>query len=560
MMKRAFTLYALVAILGVATYASDRTEAEMRAIAGQQLFGALSKGTGPAAMNVKLEKKFKHLSVYSAEGLGFVVVSRDDTFPAILGKSTTAIDMDNLPDGFCWWLEEANNSIQRRLDNGDWYTPLHAVTVEPFLTTKWDQVKPYNLLCPKIATDNCPTGCVATAAAQVMKYYNYPEQGEGTASYKKNGLPKTKEINSVYDWANMKNTYAKTQTKLTTETEAVATLMADVGAACGMEYTGNYGGTSFDQCARGLIHNMKYDSLSLRCLYRSLFNDMEWTDMIYTELTNKRPVLYGGTPLDGSSGHAFVFHGLDADGKVYVNWGWSGTCDGYYDIHLLQPGKDAVQKGDYTANGHMIINFNPTQTPEEGTEEISFWGTDTLSYFTLKDDSLVLNASSIFNFNYRDFRGLIVVAMENTNGVEDDNVNIILYDTEDEEGEPIEPFYGFGFADEEGEYGHEAIFSMLDDEIKPGTYIVTLGTIGIYESQVSPMRYIDGVKCQAKLVKGADGSLELTDYTPTAIQDVKRTVCPNTSTSKIYDLRGRQVTSTPSHRGIYIIGGKKVIR
>jgi hypothetical protein len=72
--------------------------------------------------------------------------------------------------------------------------------------------------------------------------------------------------------------------------------------------------------------------------------------------------------------------------------------------------------------------------------------------------------------------------------------------------------------------------------------------------------YIDGVKCQAKLVKGADGSLELTDYTPTAIQDVKRTVCPNTSNSKIYDLRGRQVTSTSSHRGIYIIGGKKVIR
>ena len=58
MMKRAFTLYALVAILGVATYASDRTEAEMRAIAGQQLLGALSKGTGPAAMNVKLEKKY----------------------------------------------------------------------------------------------------------------------------------------------------------------------------------------------------------------------------------------------------------------------------------------------------------------------------------------------------------------------------------------------------------------------------------------------------------------------------------------------------------------------
>ena len=560
MMKRAFTLYALVAILWVATYASDRTEAEMRAIAGQQLLGAMSKGTGPAAMNVKLEKKFKHLSVYSAEGRGFVVVSRDDTFPAILGRSTTAIDMNNLPDGFRWWLEEANSSIQRRLENGDWYTPLHAVTVEPFLTTKWDQGKPYNLLCPKIATDNCPTGCVATAAAQIMKYYNYPEQGEGEGAYKKNGLPKTKEINSVYDWANMKNTYAKTQTKLTNETEAVATLMADVGAACGMEYTGNYGSASFDQCARGLIHNMKYDSLSLRCLYRSYYNDMEWADMIYTELTNKRPVMYGGAPLDGNAGHAFVFHGLDADGKVYVNWGWSGTCDGYYDINLLQPGKEAVQKGDYSAHGHMLFNFNPTQTPEEGTEEVSVWITDTLSYFTMKDDSLYLNAHGMYNINYRDFRGTVLIALENINGAEDDNCYFIIYDTEDEEAEPVKSDVGFVFDEDPQVLGCESVCYLKNDSIKPGTYIVTLGSMGIYESQVSPARYLNGVKCQAKLVKGTDGSLELTDFTPTAIQDVKRTVCPTPSTSKVYDLRGRQVTNTPSRRGIYITGGKKVIR
>lgn len=28
-----------------------------------------------------------------------------------------------------------------------------------------------------------PVGCVATAAAQIMKYYNYPLKGKGTKTY-----------------------------------------------------------------------------------------------------------------------------------------------------------------------------------------------------------------------------------------------------------------------------------------------------------------------------------------------------------------------------------------
>ena len=63
-----------------------------------------------------------------------------------------------------------------------------AKVVEPMMKTKWDQGRPYNLLCPDY---NSPgqdkdefrtvTGCVATAMAQIMNYHRYPLRGTGTS-------------------------------------------------------------------------------------------------------------------------------------------------------------------------------------------------------------------------------------------------------------------------------------------------------------------------------------------------------------------------------------------
>jgi len=565
MLKRTFILYTFVAILGVATYASDRTDAEMRSIAGRHLLGSSTRGTTPTAKELTLEMKDANLSIYSAEGRGFVVVSRDNTFPAVLGSSSTAIDMNNLPEGFRWWLQEASRSLQERLENGEWYVRTRSeFSVEPFLTTKWDQGAPYNLKCPKIATENCPTGCVATAAAQIMKYYNYPAQGRGTGKYEKNGVPRTKEINGVYDWANMQNTYAKTQKTLTAETEAIATLMADVGAACAMKYTGNYGSATLDDCAKALVNNFQYDSLSLSMYYRYFFDDVEWKGIVYNELSNKRPILYAGSPnnKEEGAGHAFVFHGLNAEGLVYVNWGWSGVCDGYYDIDVLQPGKDAVQKGDYSANGQIIFGFNPTETPSEDVEERSIWATDTVCSFFTEGDSLMLKARGIYNYNYRSFRGQLLVAFENINGVEEDSYSVLLYDTEDEKGDPVPQYYGFSFNSEERDkYGQVGICSLKDNSLKAGTYIVTLASQALRESEISPMRYYKGMKCQAKLVKGEDGSITLGELAPTAIKSTM-TAKKASDSSTIYDLHGRKVGTDARQlrKGIYIAGGKLIVR
>lgn len=64
------------------------------------------------------------------------------------------------------------------------HSPFSLTVVDPLLTTQWDQYEPYNDSCPYGIELGQPahalTGCVATAMAQVMKYWNYPERGTGS--------------------------------------------------------------------------------------------------------------------------------------------------------------------------------------------------------------------------------------------------------------------------------------------------------------------------------------------------------------------------------------------
>ena len=74
-----------------------------------------------------------------------------------------------------WFLLESGKSLKQAEEE----------EVEPLLTTQWYQKSPYNQLCPSYTM----TGCVATAMAQVMKYWNYPAFGRGSHSYTDDSCP-----------------------------------------------------------------------------------------------------------------------------------------------------------------------------------------------------------------------------------------------------------------------------------------------------------------------------------------------------------------------------------
>ena len=136
--------------------------------------------------------------------IGFVIVSADDNSKPIIAYSTESHFNANAPlVGVSNWINSAAKKIRFAVVNNTlpdahirnlWstYTGNHivsarsaAVTIGPLLTTVWNQEPYYNSLCPFNVTDNqrCVTGCVATAMAQIMKYWNYPQRGTGSYSY-----------------------------------------------------------------------------------------------------------------------------------------------------------------------------------------------------------------------------------------------------------------------------------------------------------------------------------------------------------------------------------------
>ena len=87
-----------------------------------------------------------------------------------------------------------------------------------------------------------PAGCVAIAMAQIMKYYNFPEQGIGQReTYETtNGITVPEvDFEIAYDWEDMLNAYPNANSGTEAERNAVATLIYHAGAALKMNYNAN---------------------------------------------------------------------------------------------------------------------------------------------------------------------------------------------------------------------------------------------------------------------------------------------------------------------------------
>ena len=148
---------------------------------------------------------------------GYIIVAADDCVQSsILGYSDRGkFDKDNMPSNFQWWLEQYKREIDYAIKHGLSNTTTiqqFATSVAPLLgNISWDQGDPYNILCPTLTnssgkSERTVTGCVATATAQVMRYYKWPQKGTGSNSYTWKNGGKTLSMDfskSTYDWNNM---------------------------------------------------------------------------------------------------------------------------------------------------------------------------------------------------------------------------------------------------------------------------------------------------------------------------------------------------------------------
>ena len=327
---------------------------------------------------------------------GFVIVSADDNTKSILGYSDKgSFDVNNIPENVKFWLNHYAHEISDIAKNGI-SEPLYATTtytpVAPLLgNIEHDQDTPYNNECPlRSGNQRTVTGCVATAAAQIMTKWKYPAKGKGTVTYTAQKLNRSLSANlnqSTYDWSNILNKYTSGYSG--TQANAVALLLRDVGYAAHMDYnTVAYGGsgTSDQEMAAALVNNFSYDKSLSRICFNQSSNYEKWNwqsedevlEELHKDLREGRPIFASGVSPSGG-GHAFVCEGIQSDGKLHINWGWNGSYNGYYELTGFEPGTGGIGagQGKYTETISFLTNIQPNK----GTSEIPLsWGLEELQF------------------------------------------------------------------------------------------------------------------------------------------------------------------------------------
>ncbi|MGX8713795.1 MAG: C10 family peptidase [bacterium] len=340
-------------------------------------------------------------------GSAFVLVSADDVAHPVLGYSLSRLWPTNetisekgearnasivLPPQIAGYLDDLAGQIESAAGqqgvsdqdiSSEWRqlltTSLSPATtnppdsVGPLLTTTWDQGRYYNALCPEDAAGpngHVWGGCVATAIAQIINYWGYPEHGRGTHSYQSNyGTLSVNYDSATFDYTNMPTGLFPTSTPA--QLNAVATLIYHCGVAVNMYYHPEESG-AYHQDARAALINFFRFSPNIGYAEKEFFSNADWVQLLRNTIDASQPIYYGGT---GTGGHAFVCDGYKTDDYFHFNFGWSGYADGWYLTDAVNPGGY-----DFNSNQMALVGIVP-----DSTGNVILGQTDGSSTFTVDE-------------------------------------------------------------------------------------------------------------------------------------------------------------------------------
>jgi hypothetical protein len=313
-------------------------------------------------------------------------------------------------DHTCSWKKLTGQAIKTPIQSEEGFTEMSYQSGQELLQTSWHQNEPYNSRCPggnTGCTDCCPSdpnlcapssptvvGCVATAGAQLMKYWNWPPYGVGSHSYAWSGDDScgasvgggtlSATFSDSYAWTLMSNRYERNISLMRWEDgngnpliqqnlDAASELSYEVGVAVEMDYgvcdstavPWNPVGRSLDDA---LIDNFRYSS-AVEVKYRQLYlNAVDWFNEIKGQINQNRPIVYT------VPGHAIIadgwfeiFFGPDLFRYYHMNYGWDGavppgdsnwidytTSNCFFQLDNLP--------GSFAAAELMLINIYPAQS------------------------------------------------------------------------------------------------------------------------------------------------------------------------------------------------------
>lgn len=378
----------------------------------------------------------------NGDNKGFVIVSGDDKLPEVIGYATSGslseqempIQLKSLLEAFEKQYKEMSGDdarLESAMAERNALAESSAaanVTVTPLLgNIEWNQLTPYNNLCPTFTNGQAVTGCVATAMAQVIRYYQYPTQLQKDipAYTSKSGFTSSEitASSTTYDYEKMLGQYVSGNYS-DEQANAVATLMYHCGCAVQMEYGVDGSSAITRSTAHVLGAYFGYDTSTLAFVDRGDYSLAEWCSIIDHELTNNRPIIYEGYTLS-NAGHAFVCDGANGYGFYHINWGWGGYCNGYFDISLLnsKESESTTGAGEYNIGMGMTIGIKPsTQTgtaPIAKAKDIhaSISSVSLASSDGSNTGELSGNTSfNIYNMSFNAFNGWVALAVEDKSG------------------------------------------------------------------------------------------------------------------------------------------------
>ena len=259
----------------------------------------------------------------------------------------------------------SGGTVRRLLAAPDIEDP-DTIVIPPFLKSHYNQCQPYNDYSPvyEASTNNlgsyrgrCPCGCVATAAAQGFRHFRWPARMDRVDSFNHDftdtnrvtattSFPLRFDGHLPIDWAALEDRYDsdaggewvpdpdrpgtgwqiwKTHSDLRgTVPEAtrhpIARLIMFADVLAHMSFGTDGSGANYGTVAS---------------------NASDWyTPGTWVSATDSRVLadIANGVPVQVTiPGHAVVGHGWATDGAtdkyIYLNYGWGGSNDGYYNIN-----------------------------------------------------------------------------------------------------------------------------------------------------------------------------------------------------------------------------------
>jgi hypothetical protein len=232
---------------------------------------------------------------------------------------------------------------------------LRLTEVGPLLTTAWHQNAPYYNNCPLGDGGRCVVGCVATAAAQIMRFHQWPPSGTGSHSYHWDGDQScgdtslgqdlTATFSDTYDWAHMPNSCDGGCTLA--QGNALAELSYEVGVAFDMDYGVCGSGAYTNDAVTVLPQYFGYEASPV-VANRSTYTADGWFALIQSDINADRPMLYAFR-YDPTTGHAVVCDGWRTIGDMkyyHINYGWGGDHTDWFTIdniyHTVNPMYESI--------------------------------------------------------------------------------------------------------------------------------------------------------------------------------------------------------------------------